>query len=305
MTLAKVRWISTSKGITFWSLPSVTHLEISSQMGFGRANPFGDRFNWKILIEHTLKARFLGGSGDLANARQLSHVQCRPVRVHLKRELDAVCVCVCRTFRSYVPIICHVKCHSVANNQRQSTGSWAPIHGFCCITQVNLLLSAGASVNERSVDRYTPLLSACARGFGKARTKGSLDWSMHFVPWSFISCESRVNHMWHFLYLDHTGRISHFGQNLADCRDLGESWSWSSSNTPRNRCFGFLASSWKPETGKAQIIHELWRSMTMTSFIRNGVSHICLRFRVEILWGLRRLWLMWKDLRCEMWNMRW
>jgi len=32
---------------------------------------------------------------------------------------------------------------------------------------VNLLLSAGASVNERSVDRYTPLLSACARGFGK------------------------------------------------------------------------------------------------------------------------------------------
>jgi len=43
------------------------------------------------------------------------------------------------------------------------------------VAQVNLLLSAGASVNERSVDRYTPLLSACARGFGKARTKGSLD----------------------------------------------------------------------------------------------------------------------------------
>ena len=74
--------------------------------------------------------RFFGGSGDHANARQLSHVQCRPVRVHLRRELDAVCVC--RTFRSYMPIICHVKCHSVANNQRQSTGSWAPIHGFCC-----------------------------------------------------------------------------------------------------------------------------------------------------------------------------
>lgn len=57
MTLAKVRWISTSKGIIFWSLPSVAHLEIGSQMGFGRANPFGDRLNWKILIEHISKAR--------------------------------------------------------------------------------------------------------------------------------------------------------------------------------------------------------------------------------------------------------
>lgn len=242
--------------------------------------------------------RFFGGSGD--HARQLSHVQCRPVRVHLRRELDAVCVCV---------IPSEATCQSyVMSNAKQTINVNQldlELQFMDFVAQVNLLLSAGASVNERSVDRYTPLLSACARGFGKARTKGSLDWSMYFVLWSFISCESRVNHMWHFLYLDHTGRISHFGQNLADCRDLGESWSWSSSNTPRNRCFGFLASSWKPETGKAQIIHELWRSMTMTFFIRNGVSHICLRFRVEILWGLRRLWLMWKDLCCEMWNMRW
>jgi ankyrin repeat protein len=34
---------------------------------------------------------------------------------------------------------------------------------------VNLLLTSGASVNNKSMDRYTPLLSACARGFSKAR----------------------------------------------------------------------------------------------------------------------------------------
>lgn len=32
---------------------------------------------------------------------------------------------------------------------------------------VNLLLTSGASVNNKSMDRYTPLLSACARGFSK------------------------------------------------------------------------------------------------------------------------------------------
>ena len=114
--------------------------------------------------------RFFGGSGDLANARQLSHVQCRPVRVHLRRELDAVCVCVvpsearCQTY-----VMSNVK-QTINVNQLD-----LELQFMNFVAQVNLLLSAGASVNERSVDRYTPLLSACARGFGKARTKGSLD----------------------------------------------------------------------------------------------------------------------------------
>lgn len=137
MTLAKVRWISTSKGITFWSLPSVAHLEIGSQTGFGRANPFGDRFNWKIIIKHISKARnvrdleifwWLWWSWKATFPRSMSTSTC-PSQ---ERIGCCVCVCVCRTFRSYLPNICHVKCHSVASNQRQSTGSWAPIHGFCC-----------------------------------------------------------------------------------------------------------------------------------------------------------------------------
>ena len=31
-----------------------------------------------------------------------------------------------------------------------------------------MLLASGASVNNQSLDRYTPLLTACARGFGEA-----------------------------------------------------------------------------------------------------------------------------------------
>lgn len=114
--------------------------------------------------------RFFGGSGD--HARQLSHVQCRPVRVHLRRELDAVCVCVC-------VIPSEATCQSyVMSNAKQTINVNQldlELQFMDFVAQVNLLLSAGASVNERSVDRYTPLLSACARGFGKARTKGSLD----------------------------------------------------------------------------------------------------------------------------------
>ena len=36
--------------------------------------------------------------------------------------------------------------------------------------QVNLLLSGGACVNTPSSDRFTPLLSACSRGFGQAES---------------------------------------------------------------------------------------------------------------------------------------
>lgn len=143
MTLAKVRWISTSKGITFWSLPSVAHLEIGSQTGFGRANPFGDRFNWKIIIKHISKARnvrdleifwWLWWSWKATFPRSMSTSTC-PSQ---ERIGCCVCVCVCVSYLQKL-LAKHMSCQmsqcskqSTSINWILSSNSWILLHRWIC-----------------------------------------------------------------------------------------------------------------------------------------------------------------------------
>lgn len=124
-----------------------------------------------------------------------------------------LCVCVCHTFRSYVPIICHVKCQ--ANNQRQSTGSWAPIHGFCCTGEFVALCWR---LREWKISWSLHTFAQCLCSWlWKGKDKGIFRLKYVFCSLKFhivwITCESHVTflilgpHWTHIAFWAKSGRL--------------------------------------------------------------------------------------------------